>query len=185
MDGTLTVAAHDFALIRAQLGLPPGQPILEALAALPERESAPLWARLDVLELELAQRARPAPGAAELLAALRERGARLGILTRNSFANALVTLEAAGLGAFFAPADVVAREHAPPKPRPDGIRRLLARWNAGPEEAVMVGDYRFDLEAGRAAGVATVYVDLDGSHAFAKHADLRVTRLGDLEVALS
>jgi HAD superfamily hydrolase (TIGR01509 family) len=185
MDGTLTVAAHDFARIRAELGLPAGRPILEALAALPERESAPLWERLDVLELELAQRARPAPGAGELLGALRDRGARLGILTRNSFGNALVTLEAAGLGAFFAAADVIAREHAPPKPRPDGIRHLLARWSARPEEAVIVGDYRFDLEAGRAAGVATVYVDLDGSHAFAEHADLRVTQLGDLERVLA
>jgi hypothetical protein len=30
-----------------------------------------------------------------------------------------------------------------------------------------------------------VYVDLDGSHAFAGHADLRVTRLGELERVLA
>jgi HAD superfamily hydrolase (TIGR01509 family) len=184
MDGTLTLAMHDFAAIRAELGLPPGQPILEALAALPERESAPLWTRLDALELELARRARPAPGAAALLALLRARGARLGILTRNSNESALVTLEAAGLGAYFAADDVVARDHAPPKPRPDGIHRLLARWNAPPGEAVIVGDYRFDLEAGRAAGIATVYVDLDGSRAFAAHADLCVSELGEIASAL-
>lgn len=184
MDGTLTVSAHDFAAIRAELGLPQGQPILEVLAALPESVAAPLWLRLDALELELARRARPAPGAERLLRGLNARGARLGILTRNSLANVEVTLEAAGLRAFFAAGDLIAREHAPPKPRPDGIRQLLARWDARPEEAVMVGDYRFDLEAGRAAGVATVYVDLDGSRAFAEHADLRVTHLEELSGVL-
>jgi HAD superfamily hydrolase (TIGR01509 family) len=184
LDGTLTVAAHDFAAIRARLGLPPGEPILEALAALPARRAAPLWRELDALELELAQRARAAPGAAELLGALRARGARLGILTRNSHGNAELSLRAAGLRTFFAAEDLVAREHAPPKPRPDGIRRLLARWGARPEQAVMVGDYRFDLEAGRAAGVATVYVDLDGSRAFAHQADLRVRGLEELGRAL-
>ena len=33
LDGTLTVAAHDFDAIRAELGLPQGRPILEALLA--------------------------------------------------------------------------------------------------------------------------------------------------------
>jgi HAD superfamily hydrolase (TIGR01509 family) len=184
LDGTLTIAAHDFDAIRAELGLPTGRPILEALAALPAVEAAPLWKRLDELELELAACARAAPGAAELLRALSRRGTRLGILTRNSAGNTRVTLEAAGLDRFFHSADVIAREHAPPKPRPDGIQRLLARWNAQPEHALIVGDYRFDLEAGRAAGIATVYFDCDASHEFAEHADLHVTHLDQLTRAL-
>jgi HAD superfamily hydrolase (TIGR01509 family) len=185
MDGTLTVAAHDFDAIRAELGLPAGRPILEALGALPPAESEPLWRRLDALELDLARRARPAPGAGELLETLRGRGARLGILTRNGFENSRVTLESAGLAAFFAADDLVAREHAAPKPRPDGIHRLLLRWQAQPGDAVIVGDYRFDLMAGRAAGVATVYVDLDGSREFAEHADLRVNGLAELVARLA
>lgn len=184
LDGTLTVAAHDFDAIRDALGLPAGRPILEALAALPPSEAAPLWNRLDALERELAARAVPAPGAADLLRALEKRGARLGILTRNSASNTRATLEATGLHGFFQPPDVVAREHAPPKPRPDGIHRLLARWNAPPQQALIVGDYRFDLEAGRAAGIATVYFDCDASREFAAHADLHVTRLDQITRAL-
>ncbi len=34
MDGTLTIANHDFEAIRAELDLPPDRPILEALAEL-------------------------------------------------------------------------------------------------------------------------------------------------------
>src|SRR5258706_15656526 len=58
MDGTLTVAVHDFDAIRAELGLEPGKPILEQLALLPEPRARELYARLDALELGLARGAR-------------------------------------------------------------------------------------------------------------------------------
>jgi HAD superfamily hydrolase (TIGR01509 family) len=177
MDGTLTVAVHDFDAIRAELGLEPKKPILEQLARLPEAEARGLYARLDELELELARRARAADGAEQLLETLVARGAALGILTRNSFANALETLRVCGLARYFAPACVLGREAASPKPDPEGIRRLLGHWRAEPHQAVMVGDYRFDLLAGRAAGTATVYVDAEREFPFAEHADVSVDSL--------
>ena len=36
LDGTLTVAVHDFNAIRKELGIPERQPIVEALKSLPE-----------------------------------------------------------------------------------------------------------------------------------------------------
>ena len=180
MDGTLTVAVHVFDAIRNELGLPQGKPILEELAQRPEREARALYERLDVLELELARRARAAVGAAALLEALARRSARLGILTRNSFANARETLRACGLAGYFDASCIVGREAASPKPDPGGIHRLLDAWRAAPHEAVMVGDYRFDLLAGRAAGTATVYVDASGAFPFAEHADVSVQSLEEL-----
>ena len=180
MDGTLTIAVHDFDAIRLELGLPAGKPILEALADLPEAVAKGLFERLDELELELARRARAAEGAAGLLDALAERSARLGIVTRNSHANSLATLDACGLARYFHPAHIVGREAAVPKPDPGGIHRLLGAWRAAPHEAVMVGDYRFDLVAGRAAGTATVYVDASGEFPFAEHADVSVRSLAEL-----
>ncbi len=177
MDGTLTVAVHDFDAMRAELGLEPRKPILEQLALLPESRRMPLYARLDELELELAVRARAADGAVRLLESLVARGAELGILTRNSHHNALETLRACGLARFFAPACIVGREAAAPKPDPEGVHRLLAHWNAAPHQAVMVGDYRFDLLAGRAAGTATVYVDVLREFPWAEHADVSVDSL--------
>ena len=35
LDGTLTIAVHDFDAIRDELGLPAGEPILEAMSKLP------------------------------------------------------------------------------------------------------------------------------------------------------
>lgn len=185
MDGTLTVAVHDFDAMRAVLGLQPKEPILEQIAAAPEQRARALLARLDAIELELARKARAADGAAALLERLCARGARLGILTRNSFANARETLRASGLERFFAPECVLGREAAAPKPDPQGIRQLLGHWRAEPHQAVMVGDYRFDLLAGRAAGTATVYVDLSGGFPFREHADLAVDSLAALAALLA
>jgi HAD superfamily hydrolase (TIGR01509 family) len=185
LDGTLTVAAHDFDAIRAELALPAGKPILESLAALPDREAAGLRARLDEIELAIAHAACAASGAAELLADLRAHGARLGILTRNSRRNALATLTACGLAGFFDEDDVVDRDTAPPKPHPEGLLRLFARWRAPAERAVMVGDYLFDLQAGRSAGALTVYVDPSGAFPFAEHADLVVRDLVELRCHLA
>jgi len=185
MDGTLTVAVHDFDAIRAELGLPKGRPILESLAALPTAESAPLYRQLDEIELELARGARAEAGALELLQALQERGRCLGILTRNSLPNALETLRACGLEGFFEAACVLGRDEAAPKPDPDGIQRLLTRWSAEPGEGLMIGDFLFDLMAGRAAGLGTVYVDRAGEFPFAAHADVRVRGLDELRAGLA
>ena len=180
MDGTLTVAAHDFDAIRAELGLPAGRPILEALAELSAGEAGPRRARLEAIERRLARAARPAPGAGALLGRLRGRGARLGVLTRNSLANARLTLVAAGLAGFFEETDVVTRDHGPPKPSPEGLLALLSRWGASPAQAMIVGDHRFDLEVGRAAGVRTVLVDPGGRFPWADLADHTATGLDEL-----
>ena len=173
MDGTLTVPVHDFDAIRAELGLPAGKPILEELARLPAAEAAPKRARLDAIEEELARAATPAAGAVAFVTALVERGARVGVLTRNTRSNARLTLAAIGLGGSFETADVLGRDEAPPKPDPRGVLDLLARWAVTPAEGVMVGDYRFDLEAGRAAGVTTVHVTPDGAPGWPALTDLR------------
>jgi HAD superfamily hydrolase (TIGR01509 family) len=178
MDGTLTVAIHDFDAIRDALGLPQGRPILEQLAELPEEKAGPLRDRLDEIERDLAGRTQAQAGARELLAALRNGGVRMGILTRNSHVNALATLSNCGLAEFFDPAFVLGRESCEVKPSADGIRMLLAAWDASPHDAVMVGDYLFDLIAGREAGTATVYVDPNGKFEYSARADLCV---GDLE----
>jgi HAD superfamily hydrolase (TIGR01509 family) len=180
LDGTLTVAVHDFDAIRAALGLPAGVPILEAIERLPGEAARAAYERLDGIELELARRARPAAGSAELLGALRARGARIGILTRNSLANVVETLRAAGLAGQFAVDAIVAREQAAPKPSPAGVLHLLERWCAPAQDALVVGDSIYDLLAGRAAGAATVYVDESGEFPHAAHADLAVRGLDAL-----
>ena len=99
-------------------------------------------------------------GAVELVRDLHARGYRLGILTRNARELAHVTLEAIGLAECFAVEDVLGRDEAPPKPHPGGLLKLADAWDVPASEMVMVGDYRFDLDCGRAAGARTVLVNL-------------------------
>lgn len=178
MDGTLTVPAHDFDAIRAELGLRPRTPILEQLAEMADAEH--LLERLDRIEREIAEHAVAQNGARELLEVLTTRKARLGILTRNSYRNAVTTLAHCALDRFFDPDDILGREACAPKPSADGIRVLLARWRVESAAAVMVGDFLFDLVAGREANTATVYVDLAGGGAYQAHADVVVGDLGEL-----
>ena len=160
MDGTLTVAVHDFPAIKRALDIPPDDDILHHLAALPADEAAGKRAWLLEHERELAYAATAAAGARELLHALRERGCRLGVLTRNAHELALVTLQAVGMGDYFASDDILGRDEAPPKPDPGGLLHLADRWSVAPSELVMVGDYRFDLECAKAAGARSVLVNL-------------------------
>jgi HAD superfamily hydrolase (TIGR01549 family) len=160
MDGTLTVAAHDFAAIRAALGIPADHDILGHLASLPAAEAAASHAWLLEHERELALASRPAPGAVELVRELAGRGYQLGILTRNARELALITLAAIGVDDCFAPAHVLGRDEAVFKPSPEGLLKLAASWQVAPQEMVMVGDYHHDLACGRAAGTRTVLVNL-------------------------
>jgi len=160
MDGTLTLAVHDFPAIKRALDIPLQDDILSHLAALPPEVSAAKHAWLLEHERELALASQPAPGAIELVRELAGRGYRLGILTRNARELAHVTLEAIGLADCFAVDDVLGRDEAPPKPDPGGLLKLARAWAVDPSQMVMVGDYRFDLDCGRAAGTHTVLVNL-------------------------
>ncbi len=152
LDGTLLVPALDFEAIRTEIGLPPVVPILETMEALrgPERERA--FAILDRHEAEAAARSALMPGARALLDRLRERGVRTAVLTRNSRASVETAQRRHGLR-FDA---IVTREDHKPKPCPDGVRHLMGLFSAAAAETVVIGDYRFDVESGRAAGVRTV-----------------------------
>ena len=180
MDGTLTIAQHDFDAIRDELGLPEGLPILESLDALPDKQSKPLHQRLNEIELEIAAESKAAEGAELLLETLLNRGANIGVLTRNNKDNISVTLKAAGLDAYFEDSNLLSRDCVIPKPAPDGILQLLKKWNATANDSVMVGDHLHDLLSGRAAGTKTLYVDPQGEFVFKDDADICIHQLTEL-----
>ncbi|MFK8184577.1 MAG: HAD family hydrolase [Phormidesmis sp.] len=180
MDGTLTESLHDFPAISRALGLPPNEPILEALAQLSPPEIAAKETQLANIERDIARQATPQPGAADLLSALKAQNKQIGILTRNTKEIAHITLEACGLSDFFHPDHILGRTCCPPKPEPTGILNLLSAWSCAPSEAVMTGDHRFDLITGKNANVATVYLDPAGNFPFRDHADYAITHLDTL-----
>jgi HAD superfamily hydrolase (TIGR01509 family) len=180
LDGTLTVPQHDFDAIRAELGVPPGCLILEYLEGIASAKAAPIRARLHDLETKLANAAEAADGARELIEILSARGVDVGILTRNTRQNALDALRCIGLAKFFPGHVVLGREDHAPKPAPDGIEHLLAGWRGRHTHCVMVGDFRFDLEAGRNAGVTTVHVAPSDAECWPELTDHRFESLREL-----
>lgn len=185
LDGTLTLPVHDFGFIRQELAIPEGEDILGHLETLPPDQAALRHQRLDEIERSLAAHAEAAPGVVELLAYLAEQNIRMGILTRNSRDVALVTLEALGVLHHFPEAHILGRDDAPPKPDPGGILYLQEQWQVETENLVMVGDYTFDLQAGRPAGALTVHVGRPDGQRWPEASDIVVETLADLLESIS
>ncbi len=158
LDGTLTVPVHDFAHMRKELGMQPDADILKTLSQMPEDKKQHLTARLDELEAFYAKQAKAAAGVEALICHLAQKGCQLGILTRNTKEMAILSLQAIGVGQHFDHVTIIGRDEAPHKPDPQGLFEILGHWQKSVEEAVMVGDFRFDLEVGRAAGTCTVHI---------------------------
>ena len=152
LDGTLADSLLDFDAIREEIGLRPGLPILEQLA---DADPATV-ARAEVImrrhERDAIAGATLTDGCAELLARLAARRIPMGILTRNI--REVVETFAATFDLRFQA--VYTREDGPPKPSPVGVLALCDRLGAPPAHTLTVGDYKYDVIAGRRAGCRTV-----------------------------
>jgi HAD superfamily hydrolase (TIGR01509 family) len=152
MDGTLIDSRLDFEAMRVEMGLAPGLRILEAIAELPPDRAEQCHRILERHEWEGAERATLLPGAREVVETLASWGVRMAIATRNSRLIAQRMLHALDLRMEL----VLTRDCGPIKPDPWSVRHCCETWNIPPRSAVMIGDYRFDVEAGRDAGAHTV-----------------------------
>lgn len=97
---------------------------------------------------------RPFPGMQGVVAALRNAGYRMGVVTSKIREHAWRELRAFGMDGYFdgmVSADDVAR----PKPDPEPVLKALEALELPAQEALFVGDSLFDLQAGRAAAVHT------------------------------
>jgi HAD superfamily hydrolase (TIGR01549 family) len=182
LDDTLIDSRLDFDAMRREMGFAPGQLILEGIEALPpgpQRDAC-----LEVLhkhERRGAESATMITGARELLAELSERGLAQGILTRNS--RAMTSLTLARLALEFS--QVVTREDAPHKPDPAGLFHICRAWEVSVDEVLFVGDFHFDLLAGRAAGISTVLYAPEARPDYADEADFVIGHLGEVAQIVS
>jgi HAD superfamily hydrolase (TIGR01509 family) len=160
-DGTLTEPGSlDFADIRNAIGCPKGFPVLEFIHGMnSEAERAEAFRILDNLEAEAARRSRPNAGAEEILAHLRARDLRVGIISRNSRAAILAALRnfASARPSHFS---VILSRDDPyqPKPSPEGIIAAAGFMGTPVIDVLVVGDFVFDIQAGHTAGAMTAYL---------------------------
>ncbi len=161
-DGTLTKpGALDFPVIKQEIECPDNIAILEYIESLKDsdrREKA--LAILDRYEIEAAANSEPNSGAEELIPYLRLKDLCVGIISRNSLQSierALKNFNTIGLSDF----DLIISRDDPLKPKPsaDGVLFAANKLQLDVKQILVVGDYIFDIQAGRDAGTLTVLLD--------------------------
>jgi len=177
MDGTLTRPYLDFPAIRAAVGV--AEPLLENLLAMPPgptRERA--FAILERFEDEAAHASELNEGAVEVLSFLGRRAVPAAVLTRNSRRSTEIVLRKHALKMNVC----VTRDDAPAKPRPEPLWMICERLGVAPAQALMVGDFKFDILVGRNAGTRTALLTHGKSPSYLKEIppDHLLDRLEDL-----
>jgi phosphoglycolate phosphatase len=201
-DGTLAIANIDFALMRRRLdglveryGLDPHDlehlymlEMIDAAAAELGQAGDSRGARFyreahDVivaLESAYARSSGMLPGAVAALQTLRQRGFKVGVVTRNS-ASAVRTICPLidSLCDVFLPREAVRFV----KPHPEHLQCALEGLRISAHQAMMVGDAPIDIAAGKALGLKTIAV-LTGGHRrealLASQPDLILDSVADL-----
>jgi HAD superfamily hydrolase (TIGR01509 family) len=173
MDGTLTVPILDFNTIREEIGIAQG-PVWEAILAMGAEDRRRAEEILLRHELAAARECELQPGAVELFAELERRGTEVAVLTRNCRAAWETVRQRFGF-----PFDrVYAREDGPMKPDPAPVITLAKAMNVPLGKILCVGDYLFDIQAGKAAGTKTALLVNHGKvPEFAGEADYVVHNL--------
>ena len=133
---------------------------------------------LEHYSAHVADLTRPYPGVEKVLKALSRY--KKAIVSNKTEALSMKVLEALDLLKYFdcvLGGDTLTEK----KPSPAPILDVLSRFDMRPEEALIIGDSIYDIEAGRAAGVKTVAALCGyGDPGFWKEADYRVESIEGL-----
>ncbi len=174
MDGTITECDVDFEAIRREANIP-NVPILEYIEGVEKQKQKEILAVLERHEARAAGTSRLRKGVVEILENLKKRGIKTALLTRNSRRSVETILKRHNLKF-----DVVmSRDDAPPKPSPQPVLLISKKLGLRPEELLMVGDFHFDVQAGRAAGARTAFL-LNSTYHPPQDADYHIHSLEEL-----
>ena len=175
LDGTLIHSNVPFPPYRDRLNIQGD--VIAGIGKLPPELQKEKWDIIAEYESELERQAQPAPGVRPLLVYLIKKGIYTGVITRSRGEYAQRLISAHDLQVDIS----LGREDIKPKPHPDGLEYLLEQFGGiRPENAIMVGDFLWDILAGRNAGMLTVLILLPHSNEFADKADVVVRSLHEL-----
>lgn len=131
--------------------------VLKAAAAIGPTPAARAQEAFVRLELQAVSTANPTAGAAELMAAARETGRKVAIVSNNSSPAISAYLAAHDLTRYVAA--VLGRDEPDPtrmKPDPYRVRQAIESLWADPAQCVLIGDSTSDVVAAHAAGIKAI-----------------------------
>ena len=187
-DGTLTKPdALDFSIIKETLGCPDEIPVLEFVESIADHEErTAAFDELNRFEKLGAADSEPNPGAENLIRMIHSKGLPMGLITRNSIDSVKTALKNFN-GVTLDDFDIVITRDdlVKPKPSPEGILLAAKKLNVEPRHILMVGDYVFDIDAGRSAGTLTALLDVNPRvDKSSLKCDIIISNLTDLIVVL-
>jgi HAD superfamily hydrolase (TIGR01509 family) len=178
LDGTLIEPYLNFDKIRAEIGLAPDAgPLLEEMEKMSSAQRKHAEEILYKYEQLAIEHSALNKGAAETLKWLRDQKIHIGVLTRNTRSNASAVAKKHELEV-----DAIYDRHdGPVKPDPFGVKKLCKFFKVRPDQTLVVGDYLFDLQSGKAAGAKTVLIKT-GTNAeeFGSFADYVIDSLDEI-----
>lgn len=162
-DGTLTKPGSlDFGRIKEELGCPSSRPVLEFIATLDKGSRQSAQELLDQFEYRAAEVSTPNRGAEQLLTFLKGHKIPCAVVSRNSLRSVLRALENFDTVSADDFQSLITRDdQIPPKPDPASIQESARRLKIPVEEVLTVGDFIYDVEAGKNSGALTVYLSND------------------------
>lgn len=135
-----------------------GEPLLEQMKRFDQKQAEKMvetYQQFNVTKHD--ELVREFPKVRETVQALSDAGFKLGVVTNKRRKVVEMGLRRYGLDRWMKTV-ICAGEGIPPKPEPDMIQKALSDLQVSPESALMVGDTRFDVLAGKRAGVDQVGV---------------------------
>ncbi|MBI4834003.1 MAG: HAD family phosphatase [Planctomycetes bacterium] len=177
-DGTITKPYLNFRNIKKDLGMPEDEIyLLEKMYELPEPEKTRAFGILARHEAEAVANSELNEGVHELLDFLAKRNIKAALLTRNSAKSMKESCQKHGICFDL----IVTREDASAKPKPDGILLASRKMKIGLDKIIMVGDYLFDIMAGKNAGVKTVLITNGHKYDWEVKSDFTIKSLIELK----
>ncbi len=177
LDGTITYPLLDFNKIKRELKID-SSPVWEKIQSLPPDKRARAENILIKHEIEAAKNAKFNVGVMETFAELDKMGIKKAVLTRNCKSAWEIVKDKLNLVVEEA---ITREDNIPIKPAPDGVIELMNRLNVSANRTLLVGDYLFDIQAGRNAGVRTVlFVNHSAPPEYAHLADFTITDMREL-----
>jgi HAD superfamily hydrolase (TIGR01549 family) len=154
-DGILADTRLDFSHLRNKYFGGNTVPLFETAKALPEPDRSLVLAEIEKVELEGADTASAMEGAHDLIAWLAEARRPWAVISRNSRESVFLAAQRCGITL---PAVTLCREDPYVKPDARALKLAADRLGVNLADCVMVGDFIYDLEAAKNAGIPFVYV---------------------------
>lgn len=175
LDGTITKTRVKFAPYKKRIGMKKGD-VLEYIQHLDVDKQQEMYKILDEYEKSILQDCVLNDGFMDVMGYLKKQNIDTGIVTRASTKHARQVIKKLHIPISV----VIGREDTPPKPSGEPLILLSKIMQKPLEKMIFVGDYLWDILAGKNAQVTTILLLSEGSRQYQHLSDYTINTLHEL-----